>query len=264
VFIGISDIFIPDGGENRLFRPTWTRSFRFIQLEIETGNSSLVIKDYYNKFNAYPLSLSASFDSDNEKLDNLLEPGWRSTSICSQDILISDAYYEQMQYVGDSKVFNLAVLYLSGNDDLVRNALTQMDWSRTPEGIGQACYPNPFHLVIPYYSLVWIDMVYDHMMWAGDKEYTRTLETGISAILNWFDNRMQVNGLLGPIEWWRDVDWSPGFPNGTPPGIEDGNSALFSLKYAYALDKASEVYRFTGEDHLADIYFCSHAKNRYG
>lgn len=223
VFIGIKDVYLPEGGKNRTYRPLSHRALRFIQLEIETDSEALVIHDFYNKYTAYPLTLKAKFKSDNPQLNALMEPGWRSASICAQDILLSDAYYEQMQYVGDSKVHNLAILYLSGNDDLVRNCLKQIDWSRNTDGLTLACYPNAFHLVIPYYSLIWIEMIYDYMMWSGDTQFIVEFENGINNVLDWYQRRLQENDLLGPLEWWNDVDWSPGFPNGTPPGIENGN-----------------------------------------
>jgi hypothetical protein len=253
-FIGIRDVFLCDGGTNRIFRPLSHRSFRFIQLDIETANEPLIIHDFYNLYTAYPLELKASFLCDNLQINELMVPGWRTAGICAQDILLSDAYYEQMQYVGDSKIHNLAIMYRSGNDDLVRNQLTQTDWSRFPDGLTLACYPNDFHLVIPYYSLVWIEMIHDHMMWAGDQDYTSGFELGIYTVLEWYHNRVRKNGLLGPLEWWNDVDWSPGFPNGVPPGIEDGNSALFTLEYAIALQKAASISKYTGNESQASLY----------
>lgn len=254
VFIGIKDVISCDGGDNRRIRPLSHRSFRFIQLDIQTEDQPLTIKDFYNWFTAYPLELKGSFVCNDPDINELMEPGWRTASICAQDILLSDAYYEQMQYLGDSKVHNLALLYLSGNDDLIRNQLKQTDWSRIPEGLTLACYPNEFHLVIPYYSLVWIEMIHDHMMWAGDLEFTSQFDLGIHNVLEWYHQRIQENGLLGPLEWWNDVDWSPGFPNGVPPGIQDGNSALFSLEYAIALKKAAEISQYTGNSEQASIY----------
>jgi alpha-L-rhamnosidase len=35
---GNFDVFIPDGGENRKFRPLWIRAYRYLQLDITTNN----------------------------------------------------------------------------------------------------------------------------------------------------------------------------------------------------------------------------------
>jgi hypothetical protein len=254
VFVGIPDFYVPDGTGRQLFRPLSHRAFRLVQLSISTGQEPLTIHDYYNKAVGYPLELKGSFETSDRVMNKMMECGWRTASICAQDILMSDAYYEQMQYVGDSKVHNLTLLYLSGNDDLVRNMLRQTDWSRFIDGLTLACYPNGFHLVIPYYSLLWVDMVYDYMMWSGDKKFTSEMSWGIENVLHWYEARMQDNGLLGPLEWWNDVDWSPGYPNGTPPGIRDGNSATFSLQYSISLQNASKIFNWLGDPAKANEY----------
>ncbi len=252
--IGVSDVFMPEGGQNRLYRPNWFRSFRYIQMDITTGDQPLEIVDYCNRKLEYPISLKASFNSDDPNLDTLLEPGWRTASLCAQDILMSDAHYEQMQYIGDARIHGEAIQYLSGNDDLVRQMLMQANWSKIPEGLTRACYPDGFNLTIPIYSLVWIDIIYDHMMWAGDKKFTTQFDMGIYTVLEWFNKRIQPNGLMGPVEWWAYADWCEDWESGVPPGGLEGNSALFTLHYSYTLQHAAKILRFIGKEHLAEIY----------
>ncbi|MBT3385837.1 MAG: hypothetical protein HN778_03280 [Prolixibacteraceae bacterium] len=252
--IGYSDIFIPDGGKNRLFRPNWFRSFRYIQIDISTEDEPLEIVDYYLQKSEYPIELKASFKTDNNFFNELMEPGWRTASLCAQDLLISDAYYEQMQYIGDARIHGEALQYFSGNDDLVRQMILHGDWSKIPEGLTHACYPDGFNLTIPIYSLVWIDIIYDHMMWAGDKEFTSQFDIGIYTILEWFNKKIEANGLTGPIDWWAYADWCVDWKSGVPPGGLEGNSALFTLHYSYTLKNAAKIYRFIGKEHMADIY----------
>lgn len=252
--IGYSDIFMPEGGTNRMYRPNWFRSFRYIQIDIKTGDQPLEIVDYYNQKSEYPIELKATFETDNNFLNSLMEPGWRTASLCAQDLLISDAYYEQMQYIGDARIHGEAIEYLSGNDDLVRQMLLQADWSRIPEGLTHACYPDGFNLTIPIYSLVWIDIIYDQMMWAGDKKFTSQFDLGIYTVLEWFNKKIQANGLTGPINWWAYADWCIDWKSGVPPGGQEGNSTLFTLHYAYTLQNAAKIYRFIGKKHMADIY----------
>lgn len=245
-FIGIRDVFMPDGGASRTFKPSYLRAFRFIQLEITTQNEPLTLNSFFNVKCTAPVALKAKFETDNPTLNQLMEMGWRTASLCAQDMLLSDAYYEQMQYVGDSRVHNLAMLTLSGDDRLTRNALIQFDQSRIPEGLTYACYPNPFHLIIPSYSLIYIDQLHDYMLWKDDKEYLKQFESGIGNVLDWFENRMQPNGLLSRIDWWPALAWPKGYKNGVPLQMEKGNNTLYTLHYAYTLMHAAEIYQFTG------------------
>jgi alpha-L-rhamnosidase len=252
--VGIKDVFIPDGGKNRLFKPTYLRAFRFIQLDIETKSSPLVIENYSHVACNSPIELKAEFQSDSPLTGWMMDAGWRTASICAQDMLLSDAAYEQMQYTGDSRVHNLTLLTLSGDDRLTRNALIQFDQSRIPEGLTYACYPNPFHLIIPSYSLIWIDQVHDYMMWKDDKVFISQFELGIGNVLHWFEQKMQSNGLMGKMDWWGALAWPRHYKNGEPPTIYEGNCTLYTLHYAYTLRHAADIFDYLGKPDQAAVY----------
>jgi alpha-L-rhamnosidase len=252
--VGLKDVFIPDGGKNRLFKPTYIRAFRYIQLDIETKESPLVIENYYHVSCNAPIERKAVFESDSPLTEWMMDAGWRTVSICAQDMLISDAAYEQMQYTGDSRVHNLSLLTLSGDDRLTRNALIQFDQSRIPEGLTYACYPNPFHLIIPSYSLIWIDQVHDYMMWKDDKVFISQFELGIGNVLHWFEQKMQPNGLMGKMDWWGALAWPRHYKNGEPPTIYEGNCTLYTLHYAYTLRHAADIFEYLGKTEQATAY----------
>jgi hypothetical protein len=252
--VGIKDIFIPDGGKNRLFKPSYLRAFRYIQLTIETRSTPLTIDGYNHVTSSAPIERKAVFETDHQLPGWLMDAGWRTVSICAQDMLMSDAAYEQMQYTGDSRVHNLSLLTLSGDDRLTRNALVQFDQSRIPEGLTYACYPNPFHLIIPSYSLIWIDQIYDYLMWKDDKEFIARFDQGIYTVLNWFEKHRQPNGLLGPIDWWGALAWPRHYKNGAPPAIYEGDNTLYSLHYAYTLRHAAQIFEYLGKTAQAAEY----------
>ncbi len=58
--LGYSDYFLPDGKLNRLFRPLWFRTWRYLQMEIETSADPLTINSFSSEFTAYPLKENAS------------------------------------------------------------------------------------------------------------------------------------------------------------------------------------------------------------
>jgi hypothetical protein len=245
--VGVKDIFMPDGGENRLFKPTYLRTFRFIQLDIETQNEALVIEDYHHVLCTAPVDRKAKFETNDSTLTWMMDAGWRTVSLCAQDMLMSDAAYEQMQYVGDSRVHNLVLTTLSGDDRLNRNALIQFNESRMPEGLTLACYPNAWNLVIPSYSLIWIDQVHDYMRWRDDKEFIGQFQLGIYSVLDWFEQRRGANGLLSNIDWWGALAWPRGYENGVPPIKKDESNVLYTLHYAYTLRHAADIYNYLGK-----------------
>lgn len=246
-FVGIKDYFVPDGGEQRIFVPTYLRAFRYIQLDIETKQEPLILNDYHHVVCMAPISLKAKFETDNDTINAIFLNGWRTASVCAQDVLLSDAAYEQMQYVGDSRVHNLTLLTTSGDDLLTKNALIQFNNSRIPEGLTLACYPNNYHLVIPSYSLIWIDQIYDYMMWKDDKSFLSTFTIGINSVLEWFENHRTNKGLLSNMEGWCALGWPKGYVSGVPPVDKNDINCLYSLHYAYTLRHAAKIYQNIGK-----------------
>jgi alpha-L-rhamnosidase len=258
--VGIKDTYFLDGGAQRVYKPSYLRAFRFIEMAIETADEPLEIHDLKNILCTAPISLKASFESDSPKLNRLMTMGWQTASICAQDILMSDAAYEQMQYTGDSRVHNLSLLAMSGDDRLTRNFLTQIDQSRIPEGLTYACYPNAFHLIIPSYSLIWVDQIHDYMIWKDDKAFIGEFDLGIKSVMHWYESRLDKNGLLGNIEWWPALAWPRHYKNGMPPGIVNDNNTLYSLHLAYTMKHVAEIYSFLGKTNEA-VAYTNKAKN---
>jgi hypothetical protein len=97
-------------------------------------------------------------------------------------------------------------------------------------------------------------MVYDYHMHRNDSIFLRQFLPNIRSVLSWYEDRLQNNGLLGPLDWWQFMDWTDEFPNGVPPGAESGNSALISLAYAYTLQHAAGLFRFYGYGNEGDKF----------
>ena len=247
---GYSDIFLPDGGEKRSFRPLWFRTWRYLQMEIETKNEALVLDDFQSEFTAYPLQENATFETDESELKQIWNTGWQTARLCANETYYDCPYYEQLQYVGDTRIQALISLYVSGDDQLVRNALMDYDESRFYEGLTQSRYPSASPQVIPPFSLYWIDMVHDYWTLRNNPEFIRQFLPGIDQVLNWFIDRIvQKTGLLGKVEYWNFVDWANewswnektrmgGVPKG---GQQDGNSAILTMQLAYAVQRAAEL-----------------------
>ncbi len=253
--LGYRDEFLPDGGKDRLFRPLWYRTFRFLQLDIQTSSDPLTIRDLSYVFTAYPFKENAVFDSGDKMLDAIWKAGWRTARLCATETFADCPYYEQLQYLGDTRIQALISLYVSGDDRLMRNALRQFDNSRIPSGITMSRYPTLFPQFHPTFSLIFILMVHDYFYHRDDFEFTEKFLFGISTVLHWFHERTSNTGLLGRLPWPNYMDAAPNFgPAGAPPGTRTGQSAQITLLYAYALDNAAELFDFYQKSDRAKEY----------
>lgn len=259
---GFVDKFYADGEEDRLFRPLWFRTYRYLQLDIETKGESLTINDLYGKFVAYPFKENAVFESDDPSLKQIWDVGWRTARLCAHETYYDCPYYEQLQYVGDTRIQALISLYVDGDDRLMKKAINLFNWSRSSEGITTSRYPAHVPQYIPPFSLYWINMIHDYWMHRDDQEFVKGCIPGIKTVLEWFANKVDPEtGMLGPMPHWNFVDWPTQWPwdnnrplGGVPPGGINGGSSILSLQLAYTLKDAIELLNGFDENALALQY----------
>lgn len=252
--LGLKDVFRPGGGERRRFQTLWFRTFRYVEVAIETADEPLRIHDLHGIFTAYPFQENARFASDLPWIQDMWRMNWRVARLCAWETYFDTPYYEQLQYIGDTRIQALISLYVSGDDRLVRQALSHFDVSRIPEGITASRYPSDLGQYIPTFSLIWVAMVHDYWMHRDDPGYVRALLPGVRGVLGWYERHLDETGLLGPMPWWSFVDWAKEWPVGIPPGAKDGHSATITLQLAYALQRAAELEDALGSTSEAARY----------
>ena len=252
--LGKQDVFTADGGANRLFATLEFRTWRYVQLDIQTQGEPLRIEDFYGIFTGYPFEEKAVFRSSDESLENLWDTGWRTARLCAQETYVDCPYYEQLQYTGDTRIQALISLYVSGDNRLMRKALRDYDHSRISDGLTQSRYPCRDMQIIPTFSLFWVSMVHDYWMHRRDDEFIKSFLPGVEQVLAWHEERLDKNTQMnGSLEWWNFVDWSWPWSNeersgGVPDGARNGGSSILSLQYVYTLKQAAELFRYFGED----------------
>ena len=254
--VGNADIIICDGGTNRAYQPLYWRTFRFIELVLETKNTPLVLNDFYSIFTAYPFEEKASFSSDVPGLNKIWEVGWHTQRLCAHETFFDCPYYEQLQYIGDARIQALVSTYVSGDTRLTKNALLALHDSQLPNGLTQSRYPSNTIQIIPPFSLVWVTMAYDYWMLNNDSLFVKKMIPAMQRTLDWFESRIDSTGMLGPVEWWNFVDWVNvnGWDAGNPPQSHHGNSAILSLQFIYTLQKAVKLFNGFGLSDLAAKY----------
>jgi alpha-L-rhamnosidase len=253
---GLRDRFVTDGGPGRLFRPLWWRTFRYVAVAVQTADEALAIDDIRALFSAYPFEERGRFESSDPVLGRIWEVGWRTARVCAHETYMDTPYWEQLQYVGDTRIQALLSLYVGGDDRLVKNAIGLFDQSRLPDGLTQSRYPTMLPQIIPPFSLFWIGMMHDLYMWGGDEAFAKRYLRGAGETLHWFEARLAPSGLLGKLEWWNFADWveGAGFDFGEPPTDAGGDSVVLSLQFVLALREAAALEAAVGRAETAVQY----------
>ena len=251
---GIFDEFLPDGAANRIFMPLGWKTWRYLQLDIETADQALRIEKFRTWFTAYPFEERGHFDSDDDSLSPIWEIGWRTARLDAHDTYMDTPYYERMQYIGDTRIQALLSYVVSGDDRLARQAIQAFNDSRMPDGLTRSRYPSSMRQIIPTFSLLWVGMVHDFWMYRADPDFVRAQLAGTRSVLDWFLQRQRADGLLMKIPWWPFADWGTDFDFGIPPNDNDGGSSVITLQFVEALRYAAEMESAVGDNTRTTLY----------
>ena len=247
---GYFDVVRAAGGpEVRTYVPTWYRTFRYLEIAVATADDPLQLwaPTYARVRSSIPIT--AEWASDDPDFDAAWELGRRTVALSTQDYFLSDAYYETMQYVGDTKVHALVWQALTGDYRHTANALRDFHRSRTAEGVLKSCYPLRYNFFHSSYSLIWVDMVADYLERAGDTALARELLPGVAHTLAYFDRHYNpATGWLEGIPYKAFVDWYIGGRAGLAAGADQERSVPVMLQYAHALSSGERLMRAVGTD----------------
>lgn len=251
-FIGRTDSLLADGTEGQSFTTLNFRSYRYIRLMVQTKDEPLIIDDLYGTFTGYPFKANYTFNSDNPEIKQILDIGWRTARMNAWETYTDCPYYEQLQYIGDTRIQAMISYYNSGDDRLARNALNLMDQSRLAEGVTMSRYPTRSTQIISTFSLWYIGMLHDYWMYRPDADFLKDKLMGQREILTFFAKFQQPDGSLKDLPYWRFVDWVGDM--GWGPMGSDGSAAMYDVQLLLAYQWAADMENAIGIPFYADYY----------
>src|SRR5208283_5434110 len=271
--LGVSDEFLPNGELFKEFMPLGWRTWRYLQIDVETADHPVEIQGLRTWLSAYPFEEKGYFRSDDESLKKIWEIGWRTARLGAHDTYTDAPYWERLQYVGDTRIETNISYAVAGDDRLARQAIDAINNSRIPDGLTQSRYPSELVQMIPTFSLMWVGMVHDFWMYRGSagikasatgkteerseesgQEFVKAQLPGVRTVMDWSVARQRTDGLLEKIPWWPFVDWGKDFEDGVPVQEADGGSSVITLQFVEALRYAAELEEAFGDKHTAEGY----------
>lgn len=245
---GYRDTVVLPGGEFR-YEPFHWRTFWFVRIAVSAGDQPLTLRDARYRFTTYPQELQASFESSIPDAPAMWEVSWRSLQRCAHETYEDCPYYEQLNYIADSRLQALCSMVLAGESALPKRTIRLFHDSVRPDGLVHSRVPSTVPQILPYFALVWVLMVEDYWRWAGprDRAFVRSTLNVVDGVLWFFRERLLPNGFVGPIPPWSMVDRVPGWPGGEPPAIAAGESTYLTSLYIHALDTAVRLHAEAGD-----------------
>lgn len=254
-FKGIGDTFRPDGGPGRSFDTLWWHAGRYGELIVETESEALYFNDFRLLETRYPLEMEGSINCSDERLNQIVPPSFRTLQMCAHETYMDCPYWEQLMYVGDTRIQSL-ITYVSTLDDrLPRKALDMFRASRNNHlGLVNCAYPDQGGKHIASFSLWWVAMVYDYALWRGDSEWIRFMMSSVRDELDRLLQNRSSNGAVKLPVSWNFLDWqtapSDAWSSGTPPHGADRLNAAYNLQMIHTLELVAKLEAYLGETEL--------------
>ena len=250
--------------ERRAFEPFWFRTFRFIKVTVKTGNEPLFLDGFEYLETGYPVEVRTQVQTSDETLAPIWDISLRTLRRCMHETYVDCPYYEQLQYIMDTRSEILYTYAVSADDRLARKAIGEFARAQRPDGLLNCSYPNKNINVIPGFAIYYILMVHDHMMYFGDPELVKSVLPVIRNILGFYDRNVARDGVWSGLvgktggenekgELWSFIDWAHEWmeTTGMPPAGLYGPITMESLLYVLGLQKAAELEEYAGDATLA-------------
>ncbi|MCC5844235.1 MAG: hypothetical protein JJU05_08295 [Verrucomicrobia bacterium] len=253
-WLGFGDeIHHPGGEEND--EVLWWRSGRWMRIQIRTAEEPLEILDLRPRRTGHPFHPLWRFSAPGISADMLriCERGLRN---CVHETFVDCPYYEQLQYLGDTRIQALSWLATTGDARPVGRALELFDRSRWVNGLHAERCPSANPQMSATYSLLYPLLLRDFTWWCREPDTVRRFLPGTRSALESALACVGDDGLPHHLPGWLFVDWvkHPFWQGGVPGGGTGEITAPVALHLPLALTAAAEVEDAAGDPLLAERY----------
>lgn len=223
-FVGVPDVFEIDG--ETVWQDFWWRAGHYLEITVE-GDVEYEANFYLT---GYPY--------EEFKPRSVLEKmAFETLQACSFETYMDCPYYEQLMYIGDSRLEALCTYLITDDHRLIRKALRMFALSQRPDGSLNAQYPSCSIQTIPSFMLVWFLMLRDYHKHHGNDDLVMELKPYALRLIEFL--KANTHDDLISVKGWNFFDWCDCWDNGVPPGGEL-NSAMNWL-YVLAMQSAAEM-----------------------
>lgn len=250
-FRAAGDLFLPDGGISRKFETLWWRAGRYVQVRVQTADEPLVIEQLVWRETRYPLEMESTFTASDERLLGVIPIAMRCLQMDAHETYMDCPYYEQLMYVGDTRLEALTTYVVTRDARLPCKALAMFDASRINNGLTQSRYPSFARQVIPPFSLWWVAMIHDFAGWRDDHAFVSSLVPGARGVIDGFLRYRSDAGLIKAPPGWNFTDWVPEWPCGIPPDADNGVSGVINWHFVLTLGMLADLEDYLDEPELA-------------
>ncbi len=228
-----------------VYEPFEYRAFRYLRLTVRAGEQDVVLKRITFRRTGYPFYPQADFEAEDPVLQRIWKVSLQTLRCCMQDTYIDCPYYERLQYGMDAMIEALHTYPVLGDDRLARKTFLDLAGTQMPDGMIYCNAPSNDRHVIPGFGIYYIDMLYDHFRYFGDKSLVEQYWAVCAGILGFFHRNLDgETGVVSGNGYWEFADWTREWNPylGVPADKGQGERQyLYTLMYAYGLLRMAQL-----------------------
>lgn len=229
VFIGNFDVFEVDGAYT--FPAFWFRAGRYVEIHCTPGVQCRA--EFFRT--GYPMPEYTGSDP-------LARAAWNTLANCCFETFMDCPYYEQLAYIGDTRIEALCLYDITKDIRLNAKSLRLFALGQGPDGRLHSQYPSRSDQYILSFMPVWLLMLNDYYKIMGRDRLVEELLPTAERLLKWLRSQM-TEGFL-PEREWSFFDWVSGWKRGMVPG--EGPKAPLQFLMVMALRAHGETTGDTG------------------
>lgn len=259
---GTGDQIILTGKKIRFF-DCWWHAGRTLQITL-LGNAKLESARFFRT--DYPWELKRKLEIPGDpRMTQLLRKSWATLKACTGETFMDCPYYEQLQYISDTRFDMLSLYELTDDTRLTEKALRQFAEGCGKKGYLSCRYPTknfaeyePKHgelctLHIPAFTAFYIQMVHDFARRRKNDALIRELLPVLRRAMDFLLSCRMADGVLR-VPGWNFIDWRDDWEGGIPPDCEDGTGGTLNLIVLLSLKDLIDIEQCFGSQEYAGKY----------
>ena len=218
--------------------------FKFAQLTFRNLSAPLKLHRVSVNFGSYDVGERGKFECNDALLNEIWKTGAYTIQCCMYDAWEDCPGREQRQWLGDARVEGMINYACFGDLALTRKILIQTGQSQRSDGMTMMFYPGCMGLIntsIVDYNFQWIMTIDEFYLYSGDEELVRELYPKVILSMDWWEKRINTDGLLENVPSHIYLD------NSVPELDKKGIVTMLNCFYFGTLRAAAKMAHLHGD-----------------
>lgn len=231
----------------------WWRCGRRIDFRF-TGKCGIRKLEFFRT--GYPFLYKVDFHSADPRVERLLKLSRNTLENCAFETYMDCPFYEQLQYVADSRIECLATRCVTDDCRLQRKAIRMLADGQREDGAIMCRYPgrddrNVFQpspkvsQFIPGFHAIYLQMVHDFALRRVDDALIKSLLPVLRRAAHFLAGYLD-GGILRNLPGWNFLDWHPHWRNGIPPFCVNGCGCTLNFLAVQSFRDLADLEFFFG------------------